>query len=593
MLPPDNNDDDDAPPPRAWPIIALLGGALLIAAFFGLGETVQGLRISFLGEADRSSTGEVYFWLGAALLLLPGAGLCGLGLGLLCSPAALGRLLARLDQALAALGPRRAGGLAFGLAFAVAALGQRLILRGYPITDEEAVHLQSGLLLLRGHLTMTLPLPLDAFPNRFLWLRGAEAASMDWPGISVAWALAVGSGLGSLLFAACAALPALALVRLLWRRLSPRAAAAGLLLWLFSPMAFALSVTTHSHVLSRGLLALALWAYDAAQAPATTAKRRAAGLAGLLLGLAFTCRAAEIAALALPFVVHELWLALRGDGAARARLRWLSLGAALPLLLFFLQPLLIHHSPLPLRLAPENGVDSYAVGTLWHRFGLGLSYNLLLLLVWSIGPLGLLALPLWGAGARDAFTRLLLCGVLVDLLLTLLHDVGGIHVVGPIHYSECAVPLVLLAVEGLWRLARGASALGGRWLRGPLVLAAVGVVTLGLGGFNTVHALALRRQADLQAAIYQALEAQVAAQGGAPALVLAPPFHKVWAQHPLGRAGTKVFDWRRPRPDLSDPVLIAQEVPGWERLRQQLPGRRVLRLRSTPQPPYLQLDPVP
>ena len=48
----------------------------------------------------------------------------------------------------------------------------------------------------------------------------------------------------------------------------------------------------------------------------------------------------------------------------------------------------------------------------------------------------------------DHFTRLLGLGVLTDLLLALFHTNMGLHSVGPIHYSECAVPLTVIAVHG-------------------------------------------------------------------------------------------------------------------------------------------------
>lgn len=579
--------------PRDQLTLALCG-LLLVLAFFGLTETAQGLRISFVGEANRSSAGELLFWLGAALLLLPGAAALGYAAGGAAAPAAPA-WLQRLDRLLAALGPRRGASCAFAIAFAIAAIGNRVVLRGFPIADDEAFQRFGGQVLALGRLTVDLPLPLDTFPNRFVWLRGATGTSMDFPLVHVIWALAEVSHLGPLVFAPFAALPAYALTRLLWTRLSPRMALFGLLLCLASPMGFALSLTYHGHVLSRGLFSLALLFY----AERDPAPRRHLILCGLCLGGAFNCRAPEIGTLGLPILISECWLWLsRGPASPDAgrRLRWLFVGGLLPLLLFLLHPLVVTGSLMPMRLVAERGPDFYAQGSLWHRFGAATSYNLLMLLVWSVGPLGLLALPLWVVGTvTDRLTRLLMLGVLTDLLVTLIHDIGGIHIVGPIHYSECLPPLILVALHGLDRglrlLDRGPPALAP--LRPALCGAALAMVLLGLGIFNGVHAMALRRQADMQADIYAAVAAQVAALGGPPVLIIAPRFNEVWAGHPAGRLGTKVFDWQRPHPDLSDPILIAHEIPGWELLRARFPGRRVLRMRATAQAPYLRLSPVP
>jgi hypothetical protein len=58
-----------------------------MAAFVGLSETLAGLTIVFRDGFTASSPGEVYFWLGHALLLFPGACLLGYapGAGRPCS----------------------------------------------------------------------------------------------------------------------------------------------------------------------------------------------------------------------------------------------------------------------------------------------------------------------------------------------------------------------------------------------------------------------------------------------------------------------------------------------------------------------------
>lgn len=51
--------------------VARLVGWFLVLVFFGLEMTVPGLKIAFRAGLTASSPGEVYFWLGHALLLFP------------------------------------------------------------------------------------------------------------------------------------------------------------------------------------------------------------------------------------------------------------------------------------------------------------------------------------------------------------------------------------------------------------------------------------------------------------------------------------------------------------------------------------------
>jgi hypothetical protein len=217
-------------------------------------------------------------------------------------------------------------------------------------------------------------------------------------------------------------------------------------------------------------------------------------------------------------------------------------------------------SPLPMRFSGVNEIEktfttapSFELSTLWSRFGYNLSYNLLALAVSFLGPLGLLLVAA-GAGF-DRTTLALSAGVGIHLLIALLHDNRGLHCVGPIHYSEAAVPLTLVAIAGLRRLVRWLEGAGVPRATSASVLVAYLIAPLLL--FTMWNAAPLRRQASLQEDVYATLESDVERR---PAVLLTPQFATVWGSDPrLRRGGSWVFVWRRARPDWSEPILILED----------------------------------
>jgi hypothetical protein len=281
-------------------------------------------------------------------------------------------------------------------------------------------------------------------------------------------------------------------------------------------------MTTHAHLLSRAFLAVGLWLYWEA------GKRRDLGswvACGLALGVAFLCRPFETFFIALPFLIDTLYrFALRKPGAARAMLGLL-IGGIGPIALFAIYNYAFSGNPLlPPRFMPggwgqfdlESLEKPWTAGVIWGRFGSNTSYNLLMLGIWFLGPLGIVLVM---AGVLvNRFTKLLGFSVLSVLLLGLLHDDHGIHSVGPIHYSECAVPLTFISVAGLKWIAE---LLRTRGLdtRTPACCAALAVL-IGLGTFDAWNALALRKQAQVQQGVYGFLEES----GIGNAVVLADQF---------------------------------------------------------------------
>ena len=563
--------------------MAGLTGDFLILVFFGLGSTPQGFRITFAGPHNASSPGEVYLWLGHALLLFPAACLLGYSL----TPR-LGPALVRLWTALNSLSRRQTvvGLVAiFLLAVAVARIGRIAVLYDLPFTDDEYAVEFGGRILATGHVTAPRSLPEAAIPTLGLFLKDGHISRADWPGAQAVWAIAELTRLGPLVWALLAALPILALGILMARRLGAGWGFVAGIVFLCSPMALMLSLTTHAHLASRAMLALAIAGYWFAAQRGTV---WGWALTGLALGLGFLCRPFEIVFFSAPLL---LWAAVQGvrgvPGYSRA-LPGLMLGGLVPVLLMLAHAYAVTGHPLVLPRMTESH-DVQAV-TLWVRFGANVAYNAFMLAIWFLGPLGII---LVGAGVMtDPFTRLLGLGVLTDLLLGLFHTNMGLHSVGPIHYSECAVPLTVIAVHGLANLLRGAR--DHQFDLRPIASAFVFALVMGLGIFSVVHAVALQGQAGIQRDIYAWIDRSVREPAGKKVVVLAPQFAAIWIHMPWMRdLGTQVFEWRRPRLDLSDEVLILHDRTGVEAwLRERMPQRRFYRIELREEAPYALLRPL-
>jgi hypothetical protein len=165
---------------------------------------------------------------------------------------------------------------------------------------------------------------------------------------------------------------------------------------------------------------------------------------------------------------------------------------------------------------------------------------------WLFGWPGSLLLVLF---VRRTPGGLRLLGSVVTVLLVYgAISAGTIHPVGPVHYSELAVPLVILAASGLARLvelSRGASA----WAGGARAAATVPLAATlcALVTFYPVYGGSLRASADLTRAPYELL----AERGIDRALVFV---------HSLPALYVSPYSWayyrRNNSPDLTDPILF-------------------------------------
>jgi len=117
----------------------------------------------------------------------------------------------------------------------------------------------------------------------------------------------------------------------------------------------------------------------------------------------------------------------------------------------------------------------------------------------------------------------------------------------------------------------------------------VGVV-LSLGTFNVQNGLSLRQYVQPQHHVYTAIQERIKGK----AVLLAPMFVKIWAAKPVYRGmGGWVYEWRRPRPDLQDDVLILRDFRGaYAHLKPKFPKRTFYRVRPLRFPPFMKIFPI-
>ena len=286
---------------------------------------------------------------------------------------------------------------------------------------------------------------------------------------------------------------------------------------------------------------------------------------------AFLARPAEAAMSFLPIFLHLAWRALKSRNYRR--LVFLALPALAGPGLMLLYNQVLTGSPL---------VSPRVLGTVllvkpnlllfWERLGNNSLFNAVLLGLYFLGPLGVVVL-LAALGRRVAPVRVAAAAVLLQILLGLLHGDTGIHVVGPIHYSECVVPLAVLIAWGVPQLA----GLAGRYGKAgtqPLLLAGLVLGTSQLAAL-WVEARLLQDQARIHRLFYDVVADLP------PAVVVSDPPWRIWELRPeIAAVGTWIADLPHPDPYFRDRVLWAQAGrANLDLLRQRFPDRRFYRLR--------------
>src|SRR5687767_15028876 len=465
----------------------VLGGLALLATYAAVTAVVDVGCVAGR-EMEYISPGEHFFWLSHALLAVPGVLLLTWGWAPRLALAA-DRLRNRMAD-WSVLNWRVAATGYFLLLLLLAGVGRRVVLLDLPITDDENAVAFGGRALAHGRLSVPAPEPDGAFPHRYLYRRDGQLSSMDFPGAIAAAAASEVTGLGSWLYALMAAATGLAVAYSGGLLGSRTAALVAALTWLSSPMVVTLSMTTHAHVASRLCVAAAVAFY--LRLLRSGKGFDALGLGGAY-GLGVLVRPFEVGALLLPLVIHLAVRALR----RQAPLSTFALAAA-PLagaaaLFAWYNARITGVWWLPARFAPGGmAAESWTSYSIIERLALNLGFNVILIGVFFLGVAGL---PLVAIGLKRSTEvgRWLLAGVLLTLALALAHDNIGIHTVGPIHYSETAIPLSLLAALGILRLKEV-------WRERPgneslFSLLVVSYLILGLSFFTVVHWRSLRAHA--------------------------------------------------------------------------------------------------
>jgi hypothetical protein len=348
----------------------------------------------------------------------------------------------------------------------LAPLGVRtILLRGAPLTDDEAAYRFSAELLASYRLWVPSPPMKLFFDNNFLINDGRLFGQyfLGWPAL-----LAIGVKLGvpwlaNPLLSAATGLGVFLVAREFWGSAWARCAGA---LFLLSPFVSVCAATQLSHPAA---LFACTWALYGVSRVSPASGGRWSALVSLMLSLAFWTR--PTVAVAFGPVLLTQW-ALRVYGTPR-RLQHISslLAVAVPLAaLFLLYNWYITGSPfstgyhLSMKYMRQNGFR-YAVLSdyppdesffyIFRANGLsdilaGLGHSAFRLSFDAFGwPLGLgLALLAWSRPSRWLWG---IC-VLFFLAHVPVYDDGGIDTFGPVHFYELMLPLVLLSTDGLRRL---------------------------------------------------------------------------------------------------------------------------------------------
>ncbi len=553
-------------------------GVLLVLGFFSLSQTATGFEIGFFPDWANSTAGELHLWLAYTLLLVPGGVLLGYSVAPYCQPflVSMQRHMHTWPQAHV-----RMGIVAFGVGFAMlgAILSQNVFL-GFPFTDDGQAMRFGGQVLASGKLMVPLPESIRALPKLYLYARHGMYTSFDWPGSLLTWAIAERTHLGALLYPLIAGVTATLIVVIAYRQLGRTGAFMSMVLLVCSPMFVLLSGTSHPQSVSRVFIAATLLGYTL-----TLHQPRAwhYALTGGAFGLALCFRPIESTALLSPLLIELSWRSLR-DRTVRRHLFALAGCMVVPLCLFALYNAEVTGHPLiPPRYALNELPDrplSHSRGILaafkrssifWDRFSSNFIYNITMLILWCLGPIGAL---LFGAGCLvNRTTKLLSLGVFFALLITFLHDDLGLHVVGPIHYSEASILILVVILHGLWRLIDLAKSF--KMPSSDLGFSMIAAIMIACSTLTTMQCQALRKQADIYAMVHHIFDHPSFDN----TVVIGPPYYAIWQRFPSARrTGTFVFQWPPANPYRPDRVIFAHDSPEMlDALKRDFPHRRFVR----------------
>jgi hypothetical protein len=347
-------------------------------------------------------------------------------------------------------------------------------------------------------------------------------------------------------------------------------------IWLACPMSWTLAITEHTHIVSRTCVAFSflacaqLWRERTA-AEAASSRLGWALLLGLSAGYSTATRPYETVAMLGPACIYLGWLGVSRRGV-HLRQALVVLLAALPcLLLYGAYNHALTGSPFVTPRAVPWAADADLVQlSAFQRAGQNLGHNFLMLGVWFFGVLGL---PLawcgivWRDLPQRALRRVLGLGIALQFGVALGHENVGIHVVGPIHYSETAVALTLLTALGALGLSDWFKRASGH--PAPLLAGGFGylVSVVTFGGIYVTSLQGLGRVSDL-------LPAAVRTSGISNAIVMAQM--PCWFERSVpGSHGSWQLAHAPPHPRVDDDVIFVNPDAPLIKLMRAFPTRSI------------------
>lgn len=195
-----------------------------------------------------------------------------------------------------------------------------------------------------------------------------------------------------------------------------------------------------------------------------------------------------------------------------------------------------------------------------------IGHTILRLNFWEFGwPLSLVFLPFFRRSGPGNVLFVSTCAVPLAYALI---GMTNVYALGPTHYAEIAVFVVILSASGLEALVKRARTWSGGegWARFVMAVPVASVCCM-LLAFLPIHAASLREMSQITRAPYELVERQgldraVVFVHSLPALVVPP--------------GAWVYFHRNPTPGLLDPVLFVRHL-GFERdaqLMRSFPDRK-------------------
>lgn len=568
-------------------IAPFVAGGLAVLAHYSLAD-----QVVFRSELGKSflylSWRESLSWISHYLLLVPGLLLMAWGLAPRVGDAVSGTWRRVVGWTGGAEVRRRLLlGVLFVVLFVSSFVGRKILLLDLPITNDEYTLNFGADILAQGEIMAPDIDEAFAFTMPYVYRHAGRICSMDFPGTMLVLAAGKVTGLRHALTALLVALSGVALVASCRHLDGSRGVWVAAVTWTLAPMVWTLSMTEHSQLMSRVFLSFAwaiwiglFWRVGPQGVADVDEPIPRARLWGALLGLAtawaFASRPAETGMVMAPVAAHLLWRAWRDRRFAFVA----SAGATSllgPLFLVWWNVQTTGRWDVSARVLSNRTMGDPFWDSLFHRFGGNVGFNVMMLTLWFVGPVVVvLALVAWRRGGTPAGTLAKLCGaaMALELFLAIFHSDTGNHLVGPIHYAECAVPLLVLTVLG-WRRASA-------WLQergGALGVSSgttatlVAAYLLGLVLWSFTHNGTLLDQALVQRYHLDAVEDLD------DAIVIADRPYKLWFARPeIGGISSWVAELPHPDPYLRDRVIFAYPEADVEAIRAAFPDRKLYRM---------------